>query len=275
MMKHIEDHHQEKHSCENCETDFKSKADLTKHITVKHPSRDWVLLVGDSHVKSVNSRYIERRLKGNRLRNPAASSPREGSSYTTTRDWPGAQFPDSNLADRVPKLLKERPYKSMVVLTPSNNIKNIENLEAEEQKKLAFKTAVDSVTIVEKAIDNSESLEKVVLVELPPRADSKRLQQLTEFTNFTLRSLVENSKFSKHITIASLDPLYEHSEYDIFGSPSTRQNNGIHMRGKFGKTAYTQCILTALMSAGLGFTKTSATSTPTIPTSNFYQVLSN
>ena len=123
MMKHIEDHHQEKHSCENCETDFKSKADLTKHITVKHPLRDWALLVGDSHVKSVNSRYIERRLKGNRLRNPAASSPREGSSYTTTRDWPGAQFPDSNLADRVPKLLKERPYKSMVVLTPSNNIR--------------------------------------------------------------------------------------------------------------------------------------------------------
>ena len=161
------------------------------------------------------------------------------------------------------------------MLTPSNNIKNIENLEAEEQKKLAFKTAADTVTIVEKAIANSESLEKAVIVELPPRADSKILQELTEFTNFTLRSLVENSKLNKQINIASLDPLYAHSEYDIFGSPSARQSDGIHMRGKFGKKVYTESILTALMSAGLGFNKTSVTSTPTFPTSNYYQVLSN
>ena len=275
MMKHIENLHKEKYNCDNCETDFKSKADLTKHIAVQHPTRDWTLLVGDSHVKSVNSRHIERRLKGNRLRNPAASSPREGSAYTTSKNWPGAQFPDSNLAERVPKLLSERPYKNIIVLTPSNNIKNIENLEAEEQKKFAFKTAADTVTIVEKAIANSEYLEKAVIVELPPRADSKRLQELTEFTNFTLRSLVENSKLNKQITIASLDPIYEYSEYDIFGSPSARQNDGIHMRGKFGKKAYTESILTALMSAGLGFTTTSATSTSTIPTSNYYQVLSN
>ena len=127
---------------------------------------DWCLPVGDSHTKSVKTRRIERKLKGNGLRNPAQSSPKAASAYTTTRDWPGALYPDNNLAESVPKLLNERAYKSIIVLTPSNNIKNVENMDNNKQNELAVKTALDTVTIVEKA---------AVIVELPPRADSHRL----------------------------------------------------------------------------------------------------
>ena len=113
--------------------EFGNKAELKAHGLDKHTTSDWVLLVGDSHVKSVKSRQIERKLKGNKLRNPAASSPREASAYTTTRDLPNARFPDSNLTERIPKLLSERAFGSLIVLTPSNNIKNIEHLDWEEE----------------------------------------------------------------------------------------------------------------------------------------------
>ena len=181
--------------CTKCEMEFENEADLKTHISDKHISSEWALLIGDSRVKSVKSRQIERKLKGNKLRNPAASSPREGSAYTTTRDWPNARFPDSNLTERIPELLSERAFGSLIVLTPSNNIKNIEHMDWEEQNKLSIKTSIDTVEVIEKALLQHDSLEKVVLVKLPPRADSTRLSELTEFANFSLRGCVEKSKY--------------------------------------------------------------------------------
>ena len=133
--------------CEECTQDLATKNDLNKHMAEQHVKEvtGWSLLIGDSHVKSIKSRQIEKVLKGNLLRNPVASSPREGSAYTTTREWPGARFPDSNLAERVPSLLNERSYKSLIALTPSNNITNIENFDHNEQNELAVKTAHDTV----------------------------------------------------------------------------------------------------------------------------------
>ena len=282
---HQTDAHTEvpQHICNTCEKEFNNNAELSTHILDKHNTNNWALLVGDSHVKTVKSRHIERKLKGNKLRNPAASSPREGSAYTTTRDWPNAHFPNSNLADRVPELLKERSFESIIVLTPSNNITNIDQLDWEDQNKLAIKTSTDTVRIVEKALEQHNSLEKAVVVELPPRADSIRLQELTEFANFALRDTIEKSTYRSQITLARLDSLYQYAEKDIFGSPSTRKNDGIHMRGRLGATAYTECIVTALKVAGLclsrssnmNSTNTDAVNTSTIPTSIYYQVLSN
>ena len=232
---------------------------------------DWSLLVGDSHVKTIQFKRIEKALKGERLRNPAFNKPKEGSAFTTSRSWPGAHFPDSNLAERVPALLAERPYGSMIVLTPSNNIKNVEKLDKKRQSQLAVQTALDTVTIVEKALAGSSSLEKAVIVELPPRADSWRLSELTDFSNFALRGAVDKSVFRSRITIASLDSLNKHNERDIFGSQNYHKYDGVHMRGKQGARLYTDCILTAVSSAGL----TSAVSSTPVSTSNRFVTLSN
>ena len=270
--------------CAECQQDFSTKNDQNKHIAERHlkETTGWSLLVGDSHVKSIKSRQIEKVLKGNRLRNPAASSPREGSAYTTSREWPGARYPDSNLAERVPVLLNERPYSSLIVLTPSNNITNIENFDSQEQNELTVKTALDTVSIVEKAIEDFPSLEKIVIVELPPRADSTRLSELTEFCNFTLRGKVQKSKYHKQITIANLDNLYDYTYEDIFGFPSSQKYDGIHMKGKHGRHAYTVSILQAIESAGLrrqrrtfNTNTTPETTSNTVPTSNMFDVLSN
>ena len=130
----------------------------TEVTTAPKAEPDWGLLVGDSHVKYVNSRTVEKKLKGKRLRNPALTKPKEASAYTTTRYWPEAKFPDSNLEDRVPKLLSEREYKYMITLAPSNNIKNIENMESVEQYKMAEHTANETLAIVEKALEKTKSL---------------------------------------------------------------------------------------------------------------------
>ena len=104
------------------------------------------------------------------------------------------------------------------------------------------------------------------------------MSELTEFANFSLRGCVEKSKYKDKITIASLNSLFQHTEKEIFGSPSSRKNDVIHMRGRFGATAYTECIMRALKAAGLCLsrsTNTEGMDSSSIPTSNYYNVLSN
>ena len=235
------------------------------------------LLIGDSHVRTVQARRLEGKLSGGCLTVPAAQSPREGSAYTTTRQWPGAFYPDSNLAERLPALLAKQPCKSVIVLTPSNNIKNTEKLDSHEQSELAVQTALDTVAIVEKALAESPRLEKAVIVELPPRADSWRLAELTEFSNFALRGAVEKSALSNRITIATLDSLYEHSDSKIFGHPNSNKYkyDGIHLRGKVAAKLYTESILTAVRAAGLASSPVASTATSPVLTANRYTILSN
>jgi hypothetical protein len=47
------------HICTKCETEFTYEVELNKHISDKHINNDWALLIGDSHVKALNSRHIE------------------------------------------------------------------------------------------------------------------------------------------------------------------------------------------------------------------------
>ena len=306
VMKHVEDHHKEKFNCNKCQFECYSQTTLKRHIEKNHkksqPSTNqarpaevidieetegdkipeqtpgWTLLVGDSHVKSVKTRAVEKALnhKENRLRNPAFAKPKEGSAYTTTRFWPNARYPKNNLENKLPELLRQRPYKNAIVLTPSNNIKNIKDMPKEEQDLLAVQTSLETLAIVEKAIHDFPSLEKAVLVELPPRADSERLSELVEFANFVLKSAVEKSKYRNKITIASLYSLYAQSEYDIFGSSSSPRSDGIHMRGRRGSRLFTDCILNAVKSAGLGSATTPAVDAFfRIRTSNRFDLLSN
>ena len=281
VTKHVEESHPEKYECDICKKSFENQTDLKTHTTVKHKQQaernvDWGLIVGDSHIKSVQTRRLEKVCRGKRLRNPAKTSQKEGSAYTTTKYWPNARFPESNLEEKVPKLLSERKYDYLITLTPSNNIKNVENMEANEQYKLAEHTALETLAIVEKAIEKSDTLKNAVIMELPPRADSARLQSLTEYCNFILRESVFRSKHKEKITLGSFDRLYDFSENNIFGHKSSSSYDGIHLRGEWGSEAFTDCIRKAVKRSRFSssLTTTSSTFTP-ISTSNQFEVLSN
>ena len=281
LVKHVEDQHPDKYECSICQESFTTGGDLGKHITHKHKQQsknteDWGLIIGDSHIKSVQTRRLEKVCKGKRLRNPASTKPKEGSAYTTTKYWPHARFPDSNLEERLPHLLKERNYDYMITLTPSNNIKNAEDMETNEQYKMAEDTALETLAIVEKAIEKSDTLKSAVIMELLPRADSARLQNLTEFSNFVLKEAVFKSKHKEKITLGSFDALYNFSEEDIFGHPSSYSYDGIHLRGDWGSEAFTDCLRAAVRRSRFSSNMATTTvySTP-ISTSNQFQVLSN
>ena len=130
--------------------------------------------------------------------------------------------------------------------------------------------SLDTVAIVEKALEDNETLEKVIVVELPPRADSKKLAELTKHSNSTLKGRVDKSKFKNQITIATLKALYNHPDKDIFGSSTATWSDGIHLRGRLGSELYTESILTALRTAGLtqsrSQTEVSTTPSRTTPT---------
>ena len=129
VTKHIEDKHKERHNCDDCNKEFSSFSDLKEHKKAAHQPKtnevieiedtnregtvntDWCLLVGDSHTKSVKTRQIERKLKGNGLRNPAQSSPKAGSAYTTTRDWPGCFIPTTTWLKVSPSCLMKEHTK--------------------------------------------------------------------------------------------------------------------------------------------------------------------
>ena len=173
-------------------------------------------------------------------------------------------------------MLREKPYDYMITLTPSNNITNIKDMENNLQYKLAESTATETLEIVEKALNDSDTLREAIIVELPPRVDSERLQSLTEYSNFVLREAVKKSNLKDRITVASLDALWDYSEQHIYGHPSSSRYDGIHMRGKFGSKAYTWCIEEAVKSSRIANTSTTSPTTYTpISTSNRFQVLSN
>ena len=284
IIKHVENQHPERFECDFCRKHFKCKTELGKHKTESHnsPNKEVYmtgLLIGDSHIKSVSNRILERACKGENLRNPARTKPSEGSAYTTTKYTAKAKYPESNLEDRVPDLLREKSYDYMITLTPSNNITNMKDIENHTQYQLAEETATETLGVVEKALKDSNTLKDVMIVELPPRVDSKKLQHLTEYSNFVLREAVRKSSLNHRITIASLDSLWDYSEQEIYGHPDSSRYDGIHMRGKQGSKAYTRCIEEAVRSSRFSNTSSSTSSVPTtyssIPTSNRYQVLSN
>ena len=99
-----------------------------------------------------------------------------------------------------------------------------------------------------------------------------RLADLTEFSNFALKAAVKKSTLKSQISLASLDSFYNYSEQDLFGSPNSPFYDGIHMGGRHGGQAHTNCIVTAVAAAGLS--KNQIT-TPEISTSNRYKALSN
>ena len=56
----------------------------------------------------------------------------------------------------------------MIVLTPSNNITNADKMPAEEQNQMALATPLETLAIVEKALKDHPTVDKAVIVELPP-----------------------------------------------------------------------------------------------------------
>ena len=237
--------------CNICQFETNTSRDLQKHTSANHKQTEDILLLLDSHVQTVKPRTIERRLRG-KLFTPGYTRPKEGRVYCSSRDWPNVKYPENSMDVKVAELLKVRPYRGAVMMAPCNDISNLKDLEHEEQYKMAEKSAHNTVAVVRKALETFPSLDKFLLLEYPPRADSNQLADLTEYANFCLRETVDKSGLGSRIGIKTLDGLYNSSNYHIFG-PTNRgpRFDGIHLRGKRGKHLFTHDIIRALESSGM------------------------
>jgi hypothetical protein len=109
------------------------------HTQPQQTTTPLTLLVGDSHLNSVNRREVEKVIgRGPRLIAPGAIRPREDRAYCSTPEWPGARYPQNSLQQMVPELLGERKYTSMIMMAPTNDLTNLTQVRSkQEQEKLA------------------------------------------------------------------------------------------------------------------------------------------
>ena len=230
------------------------------------------LLIGDSHIRSMNLKAIEK-VTGGKLYTPGYLGGRRGRAYCSTKDWPEAIFPCSNLTDRVPELLagkerdlmkaghgrvsggapQERIYTNLIMQAPCNDISNLSDIgDQETQYAMAEQSSKNTILVMEKALKDFPSLKKGVILLRPPRADG--LFDLSEHANFVLRGMAERSTLASMITIASMEELHftdEEKMVKVFGPNISSKSYGIHMDGEKGKELFTQAIVTGIRSAGL------------------------
>ena len=186
-----------------CQFETNTSRDLQSHTSANHTQTEDILLLLDSHVQTVKPRTIERRLRG-KLFTPGYTRPKEGRVYCSSRDWPNVKYPENSMDVKVAELLKVRPYRGAVMMAPCNDISNLKDLEHEEQYKMAEKSAHNTVAVVRKALETFPSLDKFLLLEYPPRADSNQLVELTEHANFCLRETVDKSGLGSRIGIKTM-----------------------------------------------------------------------
>ena len=243
-------------SCYKCKDRFETESELDFHITVHHVSKAKVkntLLIGDSHSKYQNPRLVEKAMGGRGLFTPGVTQPRNGRAYCSTRNWPNSRYPENNLADKIAEQLRVREHSHLIFGAPGNDISNIGDIQNKtEQSKLAVKSSENRIDIAEKALMEFPKLEKVIITERLPRADY--LSDLSEYSNFALRTLAEQSSLSERIQIIPMESLYYNSHEEmtsIFGSPSSHKFDGIHLYGKHGSRLYNDCQRSAVRTAGI------------------------
>ena len=136
----------------------------------------------------------------------------------------------------VPRLLSQRPFKGGIILAPGNDISNLANFSEAEQYS---QSALNMVKVAERALENNSTLEKIVLVEYPPRADSVHLALATEHANQALRETVDRSRFRQQIGVGNMNKLKFSNKDEMVARFGPQNRNprydGIHFRGRQGK----------------------------------------
>ena len=265
--------HAQAHSfnCTVCRYKCSNQAKLKEHISAKHeePSQraPFTLLIGDSRVKSLMPRIIEKALGNGVLSVPGSirvpvqpqgrGKGHPGRAYCSSRDWPGAKFPAASLEDRVPELLAARSYTNLVLQAPSNDITNILKIQdLSKHQELAEQSARNTLAVVEQALRVHPSLQKAIILEHLPRADNDHLGRLSEHSNNVLREIVALSNLRNRITIASSKALECNTEAKIvkmFGARDSPRSDGIHLMGENGKQLYTDFVVDSIRSANLAW----------------------
>ena len=114
--------------------------------------------------------------------------------------------------------------------------------------------ATATVAILEGALRTTPTLQSVLVLPRPPRADSELLSELSEYSNSLTAAAIQSSLLSTQIIMGTNSSFKCESSEDvlkIFGA-KTSKNDGIHFRGSDGPSLYTNSIVHNIRIAGMG-----------------------
>ena len=212
-------------------------------------------MVGDSHLKSLNLRMVEK-VTGGRLFTPWVTRPKEDRAYCSTRSWPNAKFPNNNLTEKVPELHRARTYSNMIIQAPCNNIFNLSVMpqagNKEEMYWLVEQSSRNTIKVVVDALKEFPSLHKLILMERLARVDS--LSAVSDYSNFVIRLLAAKSEFKDNIVFGShslLECDTDAKTVNMFGPSSSPRSDGIHLRGHHGMQLHTDSVILIVKTAGI------------------------
>ena len=251
--------------CYKCDNQETSEDNLKRHMESRHTNcnskaekhskfsqlPNW-FLIGDSHVNSIKLGMVEKYTKG-KLFCKGFAHPKEARAYCSTKNWPNARYPSNNHSEIVPQLMKVRPYTGGVILCPGNDISNLTALDKAKHYDMAEKSALNMLKVAERALEENSTLEKLVLMEYPPRADSEHLAKLSGYSNRVLRDLVDRSRCRAKIVVgsmANLDYTNKDQMVDRFGPTNSHPRyDGVHLRGNKGSQLDTDSIIAGVKAA--------------------------
>ena len=257
-IKHLEDRIEAK---EDKELVDKEVAEVNKQEGLTKKEEEYVeskeseektrktLLLMDSHVKCIRSRKIEEALGGQLFTGQFCCEMRAYNSGP----WPMAKKPLQNQRAVVPKLLKRRPYTDMIMNASCNDITNIKHIEDTSLLlHLAKKSSLNTVSVAVSALEEFPLLKNILIIPRSPRADSKLLEDLSNYANDVLVSAIASTGLPniKLGSVASIPCKTELEKTELFGSGP--KSDLLHMKGVRGGDLYTEAIVTAIYDTGLG-----------------------
>ena len=219
-----------------------------------------VLLIEDSIAQNTNVAWLEKE-SNTRIRTKKAYS----AVYDKT-----TRYPSKNFTDVVPDALleahKDDQYSHLVLAAPSADITDIDasNLTVNDNIEV-FKQNIqiscqNMFTVATKALKMNQNLEKVVLMEHPPRHDNRDddptgiKPELAKFANATLQQLLKTSNMKEKLIVAKHNLDFSQNMRDTI-----YKDDGIHMYGNLGSKMFSRSVFGIFSSVFSGKSTNTAT----------------
>ena len=219
-----------------------------------------ILYVGDSISTNVNVKALEEATEAKFVASKAYSAIYDIEENKAKK---ASEYPRSNFTDVIPAELKKDDFKTIVLQASSEDITNLNTKDEPEKyieyfKQVSIMAAQNLFSAAERALEDENNVEKVVIMKQTPRYDPVDVDPLTlkpalaDLYNKTLTDCWMNSRLSKKIFVgahniecsgAIREARYRHT--------MSGRYDGVHLYGSSGKKAYTLSVLNILKSAKL------------------------
>jgi hypothetical protein len=217
-------------------------------------SKPRVLYVGDSIAHNVAIKHIEQKTE-------TRITTRKGYSSVCDKR---ARFPNSNMKDITEKAMdaahSDDQYEYIILSAPTVDITNLDTSKLQppddtESLKDAVKTSCKNIMNIAENVLRSKPVAKVVILEHPPRFDTKDKDplslkpELAKYANGLYRQFWFASDLKNKIVIGQHNlECSEQSRMSRFTDRIKNKYDGVHMYGPEGRKAFTDSILSIFSS---------------------------